>query len=159
MKIGSKMTRNIRSQVINCLRRNRDIFAWTPKDLEGIDPGVITQHLNLDPSIKPVKQKKDTSGLKKTKHLRRNKQTIIDRTHHGEINKLLSTGHIKEIQFPEWLSNIVLVPKPSGKWRMCIDFWDLNKACPKYFYPLPRIDQLVDSTSGYELSSMMDISQ
>ncbi|KAL0430722.1 UNVERIFIED_CONTAM: Retrovirus-related Pol polyprotein from transposon [Sesamum radiatum] len=71
----------------------------------------------------------------------------------------MATGHIEEIQFPEWLSNVVLVPKPGGKWRMCIDFRDLNKACPKDFYPLPRIDQLVDSTSGCELLSMMDASQ
>ncbi|KAL0395197.1 UNVERIFIED_CONTAM: Pro-Pol polyprotein [Sesamum latifolium] len=71
----------------------------------------------------------------------------------------MAAGHIEEIQFPKWLSNVVLVPKPGGKWRMCIDFRDLNKACPKDFYPLPRIDQLVDSTSGCELLSMMDASQ
>ncbi|KAL0433672.1 UNVERIFIED_CONTAM: hypothetical protein Slati_2701500 [Sesamum latifolium] len=67
----------------------------------------------------------------------------------------MAAGHIKEVQ----LSNVVLVPKSGGKWRMCIDFRDLNKACPKDFYPLPRIDQLVDSTSGCELLSMMDASQ
>ncbi|KAL0295550.1 UNVERIFIED_CONTAM: Retrovirus-related Pol polyprotein from transposon [Sesamum calycinum] len=117
------------------------------KDLEGIDPSVITHHLNLDPGVKPVKQKKRHFGPEKNK--------IIQR----EVNKLLSGGHIKEIQFPKWLSNVVLVPKPGGKWRMCIDFWDLNKACPEGFYPLPRIDQLVDSTSGCELLSMMDASQ
>ncbi|KAL0324771.1 UNVERIFIED_CONTAM: Retrovirus-related Pol polyprotein from transposon [Sesamum radiatum] len=87
--------------------------------------------------------------------LRTSKEKIIQ----GEINKLLSAGNIKEIQFPEWLSNMVLVPKLGEKWRMCIDFQDLNKACPKDFYPLPRIDQLVDSTSRCELLSMMDASQ
>ncbi|KAK4384306.1 hypothetical protein Sango_3074000 [Sesamum angolense] len=51
-KIGSKMTENVRNQIINCLRKNKHIFAWTPQDLEGIDPGVITHHLNLDPSAK-----------------------------------------------------------------------------------------------------------
>ncbi|KAL0367819.1 UNVERIFIED_CONTAM: Transposon Ty3-G Gag-Pol polyprotein [Sesamum radiatum] len=71
----------------------------------------------------------------------------------------MAAGHIEEIQFPEWLSNVVLVPKPGGKWRMCIDFRDLNKACPKGFYPLLRIDQLVDSTFGCELLNMMDASQ
>ncbi|KAL0374262.1 UNVERIFIED_CONTAM: hypothetical protein Sradi_3341900 [Sesamum radiatum] len=109
-------------------------------------PGVITHHLNLDPNIRPVKQKKRYFGPEKDK--------IIQ----GEVNKLLTTGHIKEIEFPEWLSNVVLVPKLGGTWRMSIDFQDLNKACPKDYYPLPRIDQLVDSTSGCELLSMMDAS-
>ncbi|KAL0451258.1 UNVERIFIED_CONTAM: hypothetical protein Slati_1103900 [Sesamum latifolium] len=127
--------------------KNKDIFAWTPQDLDGIDPGVITHHINLDPAISPVKQKNRHYGPEKDK--------IIQ----GEVNKLLTAGHIREIQFPEWLSNVVLVPKPGGKRRMCIDFRDLNKACPKDFYPLPRIDQLVDSTSGCELLNMMGVSQ
>ncbi|KAL0428154.1 UNVERIFIED_CONTAM: hypothetical protein Slati_2990200 [Sesamum latifolium] len=135
MKIGSKMKEDVRDQVISYFRKNKDIFAWTPQDLEGIDPGVITNHLNLDPTIRPVKQKKRHFGPEKDK--------IIQR----EVNKLLTAGHIREIQFPEWLSNVVLVPKPGGKWRMCIDFRDLNKACSKDFYLLPRIDQLVDSMS------------
>ncbi|KAL0452967.1 UNVERIFIED_CONTAM: hypothetical protein Slati_1274800 [Sesamum latifolium] len=118
-----------------------------PQDLEGIDPGLITHHLNLDSTVRPIKQKKRHFGPEKDK--------IIQ----GEVNKLLTVGHIREIEFPEWLSNVVLVPKPGEKWRMCIDFRDLNKACPKDYYPLPRIDQLVDSTSGCELLSMMDASQ
>ncbi|KAL0286550.1 UNVERIFIED_CONTAM: hypothetical protein Scaly_2789900 [Sesamum calycinum] len=76
-----------------------------------------------------------------------------------EITFNVSVEHIKEIQFLELLSNVVLVPKPGEKWRMCTNFRDLNKACPKDFYPLPKIDQLVDSTSGCELLSMMDASQ
>ncbi|KAL0291793.1 UNVERIFIED_CONTAM: Retrovirus-related Pol polyprotein from transposon [Sesamum radiatum] len=64
-----------------------------------------------------------------------------------------------ETLFSKWLTNIVLVPKPGGKWRMCIDFWDLNKLCAKDFYPLHRINQLVDSTFGCELLSTMDTSQ
>ncbi|KAL0455923.1 UNVERIFIED_CONTAM: hypothetical protein Slati_0931500 [Sesamum latifolium] len=116
-------------------------------DLEGIDPEVISHHLNIDPHVKSVKQKKRHFGPEKDK--------IIQ----AEIDKLVAAGHVEEIQYPEWLSNVVLVPKPGGKWRMCIDFRDLNKACPKDFYSLPRIDQLVDSTSGCELLSMMDASQ
>ena len=60
-----------------------------------------------------------------------------------ETQKLLSAGHIKEIQYPEWLANVVLVKKANEKWRMCVDFTDLNKACPKDSYPLPNIDALV----------------
>ena len=58
--------------------------------------------------------------------------------------------------YPEWLANVVLVKKANGKWRMCVDFTDLNKACPKDSFPLPRIDQLVDSTVGHKLLTFMD---
>jgi hypothetical protein len=55
-----------------------------------------------------------------------------------------------------WLANPVIVPKANGKLRMCIDYTSLNKACPKDPYPLPRIDQIVDSTSGCDLLSFLD---
>jgi len=70
---------------------------------------------------------------------------------------LLSAGHIREIQYPEWLANIILVKKANGKWRMCIDFTDLNKACPKDSYPLPSIDALVDSASECKMLSFLDV--
>jgi len=73
-----------------------------------------------------------------------------------ETEKLLKAGHIREIQYLEWLANVVLVKKASGKWRMCVDFTDLNKACPKDSYPLPSIDALVDSASGCRLLSFLD---
>jgi len=69
---------------------------------------------------------------------------------------LLSVGHIREIQYPEWLANVVLVKKANGKWRMCVDFTDLNKACPKDSYPLPSIDALVDSASSCKMLSFLD---
>lgn len=72
---------------------------------------------------------------------------------------LLAVGHIREIQFPRWLANVVLVPKGNNQRGMCIDFRQLNKACPRDHYHLPRIDQLVDSTAGCSLLSMMDASQ
>jgi len=68
----------------------------------------------------------------------------------------LSAGHIREIQYREWLANVVLVKKASGKWRMCVDFTDLNKAYPKDSYPLPNIDALVDSASECILLSFLD---
>ena len=58
--------------------------------------------------------------------------------------------------YPEWLVNVVMVKKNNGKWKMCVGFTDLNKACPKDSFPLPRIDQLVDSTTGHKLLSFMD---
>nr|CAH67397.1 H0115B09.9 [Oryza sativa] len=73
-----------------------------------------------------------------------------------ELEKLLKAKVIREVMHPEWLANPVLVKKANGKWRMCIDFTDLNKACPKDDFPLPRIDQLVDATASCELMSFLD---
>ena len=65
-------------------------------------------------------------------------------------------GLIREVYYPDWLTNVILVKKANEKWRMCVDFTDLNKACPKDSFPLPRIDQLVDSTAGHKLLTFMD---
>ena len=73
-----------------------------------------------------------------------------------EVQKLITVQFIREVYYLDWLANVVMVKKANGKWRMCIDFTDLNKACPKDSYPLPRIDQLVDSTAGHQLLSFMD---
>lgn len=73
-----------------------------------------------------------------------------------EIEMLLRAKFIKEANYLEWISNVVLVKKTNGKWRMCINFKDLNKACPKNGFPLPKIDQLVDSMAGRSLLSFID---
>ena len=73
-----------------------------------------------------------------------------------ETEKLLKASHIREIQYPQWLANVVLVKKANKKWRMCVDFTNLNKAYPKDSYPLPSIDSLVDSASGCRLLSFLD---
>ncbi|CAA0843025.1 Unknown protein, partial [Striga hermonthica] len=137
----------IRSKLINLIREFTDVFAYTTDELTGIEARVIEHRLNIDLSVRPVKQKRRHHGAEMDK--------IIEQ----EVDKLMNAGHIQKIQFPEWLSNTVMVSKAGGKWRMCIDFRDLNKACPKDLYPLPRIDQLVDSTAGCKLLSLMDASQ
>src|SRR5919201_456246 len=73
-----------------------------------------------------------------------------------EIDKLLKAGFIKEVHHPDWLANPVLIKKKGGKWRMCVDSTSLNKACPKVLFSLPRIDQIVDSTTGCETLSFLD---
>lgn len=74
-----------------------------------------------------------------------------------EVKKLLEASFIREVFYPEWLANVVMVKKNNDKWRMYVDFIDLNKACPKDSFPLPIIDQLVDSTVGHKLLSSMDM--
>ena len=73
--------------------------------------------------------------------------------------KLKKVGAIKEVFYPEWLANTVVVKKKSGKWRVCVDFMDLNKACPKDLFPMPRIDQLVDATASHPWMSFLDAFQ
>jgi hypothetical protein len=73
-----------------------------------------------------------------------------------ELRKLLKDGFTKEVFHPMWLANPVLVKKKNGKWRMFVDYTSLNKACPKVPFPLPRIDQIIDSTAGCELLCFLD---
>ncbi|XP_020547166.1 uncharacterized protein LOC110011435 [Sesamum indicum] len=133
--------------MVSLLRKNADVFAWSSSDFVGVAPELILHRLNVDPTMRPVQQKKRNFSIEKN-------QVIKD-----EVERLLNAGYITEVQYTDWLSNVVVVPKPGGKWRVCIDFTNLNKACPKDPYPLPRIDALVDSTAGYELFSMMDAYQ
>ena len=65
---------------------------------------------------------------------------------------------IREVMYPKWLANVVVEPKKNGKWRVCVDYTDLNKACPKDSFPLPHIDEMVDATAGHEMMSFMDAS-
>ena len=110
----------------------------------GIDLIVITHRLNTNPIFKPVKQK------------RRNFTPERQKSINEKVGKLLQAGAIREVEYPEWLANVVLVKKANGKWRLCIDFIDINKACPEDSFPLPRIDLIVDATAGHELLSFMD---
>ena len=73
-----------------------------------------------------------------------------------EVDKLLEAGFIREVQYPKWLANVVMVPKANGKWRVCVNFTNLNKVCPKDSYLLPLIDRLVDDTSEYAVLSFLD---
>ncbi|XP_073064080.1 uncharacterized protein [Primulina eburnea] len=126
---------------------NLDIFVWSSQELRGDSPRVIEHRLNILLEARPIKQKKRHFGPEKDKVIKE------------QVDELLRAWHIREVFFPTWLSNVVLVPKSSGKWRMCVDFRDLNKACPKDCYPLPRIDQLVDSTAGHQYLCLMDAYQ
>ena len=110
----------------------------------GIDPSVIVHRLNVNPASLPIRQKKRMFAQKRDKAIAE------------EVRKLLEVGFIRVVYYPDWLANVVMVKKSNGKWRICVDFMDLNRAYPKDSYPLPRIDTLVDSTARHELLSFMD---
>ena len=143
-RMGTLASLTVRQDLANFLRKNQDIFAWSHEDMPGIDPSVIVHRLNINPDSSPVRQKKRVFVQERDKAVAE------------EIRKLLEAGFIREVYYPDWLANVVMVRKNSGKWRMCVDFTDLNRACQKDSYPLPRIDTLVDSTARHELLSFMD---
>ena len=142
--IGSKLAEDLKGLLTQFLRQNKDVFAWKQADMGGIDPTVITHRLNVSPSFNPIKQKRRSFVPERQKAI------------NEEVGKLLHAGEIREVEYLEWLANVVLVKKANGKWRLCIDFTDINKACPKDSFPLPRIDLIVDATAGHELLSFMD---
>ena len=110
----------------------------------GVDPAVITHRLNVNPFFKLVKKKRRSFSPKRQKAI------------NEEVGKLLKAKAIREVEYPEWLANVVLIKKENCKWWLCIDFTDINRACPKDTFPLPRIDHIVDATAGNELLSFMD---
>jgi NADH:ubiquinone oxidoreductase subunit len=118
--------------------------SWEPSQMPGIPREVIEHHLKIHPDAKPVSQKPWRQSVERQDFIRK------------EVRKLLDAGFIEEVHHPVWLANPVIVPKANGKLRMCIDYTSLNKACPKDPYPLPRIDQIMDSTSGCDLLSFLD---
>ncbi|XP_061371625.1 uncharacterized protein LOC133314196 [Gastrolobium bilobum] len=142
--IGVIIDPEIKSRLIKLLRGNKDLFAWKPSDMPGIDPEVCCHRLSVDPKAKPVSQKKRKFGP--------DRQKVIDE----EVKRLHDAGFIKKVKYTTWLFNPVLVKKPSGAWKMCVDYTDLNKVCPKDAYPFPSIDQLVDNASGFKILSFMD---
>jgi hypothetical protein len=93
---------------------------------------------------KPIKQK--------LRWFARDKKEAI----REEVTRLLAASFIREVHHPDWLANLVLVHKKNNEWRMCVDYTDLNKHCPKEPFGLPRIDEVVDSTAGHELLSILD---
>ncbi|XP_070010102.1 uncharacterized protein [Nicotiana sylvestris] len=88
--------------------------------------------------------------------MRRKFNAAINETVNEEVDKLLANGSIRESKYPQWVANVVMVKKKNEKWRMCVDFTDLNKTCPKDSFPLPHIDQLIDAITGHELLSFLD---
>ena len=143
-RIGITLSPKMRAKLVQFLQENLDVFAWSHEDMPGIPTEVIQHKLNVNPERKPVQQRRKAFAPERDQAIR------------DEVARLLTAGVIREVYYPDWLANVILVKKANEKWRMCVDFTDLNKACSKDNFPLPRIDQLVDSTVGHKLLTFMD---
>ena len=142
--LGSNLRPDIRAELEQFLHEHRDVFAWSHEDMSGINPTVMCHQLCVNPKHKPVVQKRRAFNSERYEAI------------NVEVKKMLAAGLIREVSYLEWLANVVLVKKANIKWRVCINYIDLDKICPKDCFPLSRIDQLVDATAGYELLSFMD---
>ena len=129
-------------KVLLLLIQNVDVFAWSPYEVPRVDLEFIMHKLNVDLSFPSKKQKPRRSGKEHVEAVR------------SEVRRLRDAGAIKE-----WLANTMVVKKKNGNWRVCVDFTDLNQACPKDLFSMPKIDQLVDATYGHPRMSFLDAFQ
>ncbi|XP_035840174.1 uncharacterized protein LOC118487436 [Helianthus annuus] len=142
--LGQAISPATRIQLKKLLSNNKDIFAWCPADMTGV-PRDIAQHcLNIKPSVEPVAQGRRSFSEEKTKAM------------DEQVTELLNAGILHEVKYHTWVANPVMVQKHSGGWRMCVDFKDLNKACPKDCYALPEIDKKVDSLASFRWKCFLD---
>ena len=144
INLGTGLNSNEHAIITPVLVGNTDLFAWLVADLPGVDPLVASHKLSIYKEARYISQKKHKLGEERRLAAK------------AEADKLLSARFIEEAQYTTWLSNVVLVKKANGKWRMCVDYTDLNKAYPRDAYPLPNIDQLVDGAAGNKVLSFLD---
>uniref|UniRef100_A0A2N9F794 RNA-directed DNA polymerase n=1 Tax=Fagus sylvatica TaxID=28930 RepID=A0A2N9F794_FAGSY len=141
VSISASLSVEERTHLIELLREYQDVFAWQYDEMPGIDPKLVAHSLNVEPGTRPVVQSMRTFHPE------------VEAQITQEVKKLLAAGFIKPIQHPRWLSNIVPVKKKNGQIRCCVDFRNLNKACPKDEFPLPNMDLLIDSAAGHAMDA------
>jgi hypothetical protein len=131
-------------ELLAFLDENSDVFAWSTSDVVGVSRDVVEHRLQVSLTARPRKQKLHKMLEEKVEAVK------------AEVQRLLDTGFIREVFYPQWLANVVMVRKRNGKWQMCMNFTDLNKCCPKDDFPLVRIDKIIDSTTGCEMMVLLD---
>ena len=110
VEIGANLSESLKTELIACLKKNLNTFAWAAEDKPGIDINITCHELNLDPTFKPVKQETQKLGPERAGAV------------NDEVEKLLKVGSITEVRYLDWLANPVVVKKKNGKWRVCVDF-------------------------------------
>nr|GFB18460.1 reverse transcriptase domain-containing protein [Tanacetum cinerariifolium] len=142
--IGGSLSDKGRTELCSVLKKNLDIFAWQPSDMTGVPRSVAEHRLNIREGYSPVRKKKRGQAPKRTRAIQ------------AEVQKLVYARIMREVYYHDWLSNPGMVKKHDDSWRMCVDFTDLNKACPQDCYPLSKIDWKVESLCGYPFKCFLD---
>jgi hypothetical protein len=142
--VSALLTPAEEKEYLELLTKYKDVFAWTYKEMPGLNLRVTVHQLAIKQEAHPVKQAQ-----------RRFRPELIFQIE-AKVNKLEQAGFIREVQFPKWIANIVPVKKKNGQIRVYVNFRDLNRACPKDDFPLPNTELMVDSTIDHEALSFMD---
>nr|GEW50279.1 reverse transcriptase domain-containing protein [Tanacetum cinerariifolium] len=133
-----------REQLVCLLKDNMDVFAWQPSNIRGVPRRLVRHALNVNHSVPLVAQKRGVLGTEKSK--------VVTR----EVEEWVKARIVRLVKYPTWISNPVLVKKADDTWRMCIDFKNLNSACPKDYYPLSEIDLKIKAVMGHPFKCFLD---
>jgi hypothetical protein len=126
------------------IKEFRDVFSWSHEEMPGIDPLIGEHEIKTYPDAKPVRQRLRVVNPRKAPAIK------------AEVEKLLKVGFIYSVPLTEWVSNPIPIDTKQGTIRVCMDFRDFNKACPKDNFPTPFIDQILYECAGSEVFSFMD---
>ncbi|GKB10036.1 reverse transcriptase domain-containing protein [Tanacetum coccineum] len=135
--IGGSLSEKGRMKLCDLLKNNVDVFDWKPTDMTIVPRSIAEHRRNIREGFSPIRQKKRGQALDRNRAIQE------------EVTKLVEAHIMREVHYHRWLSNTVMVKKHDGSWRMCVDFTDLNKSCPKDYHPLLEIDWKVESLYGY----------
>jgi hypothetical protein len=142
--VSKKLDPSLQEPMIALLKEYSDCFAWDYTEMTGLDRSIIEHQLPLKKGFRPFQQRA------------RQMMTEVLEEVKKEIEKMLEAGFIRLCRYAEWISSIVLIQKKDGRWRVCVDFRDLNRATPKDEYPMPVAETLIDATAGNKILSFMD---
>eukprot|EP00253_Pinus_taeda_P030524 PITA_30524 len=144
LNINRNLESSQQEKLTKLLQRHSTAFAWEYTDMKGIDPKTCIHHIYIEENSRPIRQPQ--------RRMNPNLGEIVK----DELEKLLNVNFIYPISDSQWVSPLFIVPKKNGKWRVCIDYRKLNKATLKDHFPLPFIDQVLDTLAGKKYFSFLD---
>ena len=143
ISISENLSHTEREELIALIREYIDVFAWNYEDMPGLDLQIAMHRLNIKSDVKPVKQQQWQFHPDIMKAIK------------AKVHKVIECDFIREEQCPGQVANIVPILKKNGTIWICIDYHDLNAACPKDKFPLPITDVMIYITYGFERMSFM----
>ena len=144
LNLSKSLSQEQHQDVLQLLQKHQDAFAWEYMDMKGLDPALCTHRIYISPDCKPVRQPQ-----------RRINPALRDIVK-NELQKLLNVGFRYPISDSQWVSPLVIVPMKGGKWRVCIDYRELNAATKKDHFTLPFVNQVLDNLAGKKYFSFLD---